>query len=487
MNVSELLERAETCHREVALEYFRAFAGLQDTLDTTSILGKYPELYSRETYDYVHGLDESAVPDERERRFLRMVFTFNFLTDSLKELTDKLANAESAAVVELDGEQVPYRAAPVVLSNEPDWEKRGRLDRAYVAKLAELNPLRAEADGIARGLVAELGYESTITMMEQLGRLRIYPLRDLLTPFLADTEGAYEERLARYAAEAGLEREQVRHGDIGYVMRAGRFDELFPPRDMVPALERTLSGLGIDLGAQDNVTLDLEERPKKSPRAFCIGIDVPRDVRLVLQPRGGQDDYATLFHEAGHLQFGAHMAPELSYLYRQYGDTSVHESYAFLLQHLVSDPIWWREVMHADPGQFPAFSRFHRLYLVRRYSAKLHYEVEYFERGGGPALAETYARWLERGCRIPYPRERYMDDFDFGFYVLQYLQAWIWEQQLREYLRREFGEVWFTERRAGDFLRELWRDGQKYDVWEIAEKLGYGGLDIAPLKAELLA
>ena len=134
-----------------------------------------------------------------------------------------------------------------------------------------------------------------------------------------------------------------------------------------------------------------------------------------------------------------------------------------------------------------AFSRFHRLYLVRRYSAKLHYEVEYFERGGGPALGEAYARWLEHGCRIPYPPERYLEDFDFGFYVLQYLQAWIWEQQLREYLRREFGEAWFTQRAAGDFLRELWRDGQQYDVWEIAEKLGYSGLDIAPLKAELLS
>jgi hypothetical protein len=27
----------------------------------------------------------------------------------------------------------------------------------------------------------------------------------------------------------------------------------------------------------------------------------------------------------------------------------------------------------------------------------------------------------------------------------------------------------------------------QYDVWEIAERLGYPGLDLAPLKAELLS
>jgi hypothetical protein len=233
------------------------------------------------------------------------------------------------------------------------------------------------------------------------------------------------------------------------------------------------------------VTLDLESRPKKSPRAFCIGIDVPRDVRLVLAPRGGQDDFSTLFHEAGHLEFSAHMSPEAEYIHRQHGDTSVHESYAFLLQHLVDDPVWWTEIMQTDPGKYPAFARFRRLYMLRRYSAKLHYEIEFHQAGGGQQLAEVYAKWLERGCGVPYPPERYLADFDPGFYVLQYLQAWIWEVQLRAHLKHEFGDAWFRNPAAGDFLRELWKNGMEFDVWEIAQKLGYEGLDTGPLQREL--
>ncbi|MBN2082859.1 hypothetical protein JW859_11735 [bacterium] len=487
MSIANLLERAEQCHQEVALEYYNALSGRQDKLDIVSILNNYPELYSKETLALVRETEGQADLDERERRFLKLVFTSNYFTGRLKSYTDKLANAEGDSFVEFDGQRIPYRAAPVVLANEADYDKRGGLGRAYLAKLAELNPLREEAEGISRDLVDELGYTSVIDMMQQLALMRIYPMRDLLAGFLDATDGIYEERLERYSAETpGLSRETLRYADIGFLMRAGRFDHLFPPKEMVPALARTLKGLGIDLDSQPNVTLDLEERPKKSPRAFCIGIDVPRDVRLVLQPRGGQDDFATLFHEAGHLQFGAHMSPGLPFMYRQYGDTSVHESYAFLLQHLVDDPAWWHEIMGTEPpAEFIRFARFHRLYFLRRYGSKLLYEVEYHERGGGRALADVYAERLQRGCGVAYPKERYLEDFDFGFYVLQYLQAWIWERQLRGHLKREFGDAWFTNQKAGDFLRELWHDGQKYDVWEIAERLGFSGLDIEPIKAEL--
>ena len=75
---------------------------------------------------------------------------------------------------------------------------------------------------------------------------------------------------------------------------------------MLPALEATLSDLGIDLHAQRNVHLDLESRPSKTPRAFCAPIEVPGKVMLVIQPIGGKDDWEALFHEAGHTEHYAH-------------------------------------------------------------------------------------------------------------------------------------------------------------------------------------
>ena len=97
--------------------------------------------------------------------------------------------------------------------------------------------------------------------------------------------------------------------DIRRLFRGSSWDEAFPADRMLPALRGTLSNLGIDLDAQQNVHLDVEERPTKSPRAFCAPIEIPGKVMLVIQPQGGPDDWYALFHEAGHTEhFALHRA-----------------------------------------------------------------------------------------------------------------------------------------------------------------------------------
>ena len=59
------------------------------------------------------------------------------------------------------------------------------------------------------------------------------------------------------------------------VFRATEWDAAFPADRMLPALRATLADLGIDLDAQENVHLDVEQRPSKTPRAFCSPIEVP--------------------------------------------------------------------------------------------------------------------------------------------------------------------------------------------------------------------
>ena len=107
---------------------------------------------------------------------------------------------------------------------------------------------------------------------------------------------------------------------------------------MLPALEATLADLGVDLRAQKNVELDLEDRPNKTPRAFCVPIEIPERVILVIKPQGGPDDWRALFHEAGHTEHFAHTSPSLTVEERRLGDNAVTEGWAMLLEHLTIDP-----------------------------------------------------------------------------------------------------------------------------------------------------
>ena len=56
---------------------------------------------------------------------------------------------------------------------------------------------------------------------------------------------------------------------------------------------------------------------------------------------------------------------------------------------------------------------------------------------------------------------------------------------MRAALEERVGEKWFNNIAAETFLKNLWADGQKYDVVELAKMLGYKDLNIEPLLSSL--
>jgi hypothetical protein len=246
------------------------------------------------------------------------------------------------------------------------------------------------------------------------------------------------------------------------MFRAPELDELYPSDRMVPALEATLGELGVDLRAQQNVHLDLEVRPSKSPRAFCAPIDVPGKVMLVIQPIGGKDDWEALFHEAGHTEHYANTREDLLMEDKRLGDMAVTEGWAMLLQHLVTEPAWLnRRLDVARVDELARDGGVSLLYFVRRYSAKLLYEIEFFQADDPTTMRGRYAEILSDALKIPVHSQSYLDDIDGSFYVIGYLRSWAFEAQLRDFLRSEFGNEWFARREAGALLRELWSLGQQ--------------------------
>jgi hypothetical protein len=61
------------------------------------------------------------------------------------------------------------------------------------------------------------------------------------------------------------------------------------------------------------------------------------------------------------------------------------------------------------------------------------------------------------------------------------------EVQLRHRLADEFGERWFASAQAGESLRQLWALGQELTAEELVQRLGYPGLHIEPLIADVTA
>ena len=294
------------------------------------------------------------------------------------------------------------------------------------------------------------------------------------------------DRLLRERVGVGLS-EAERH-DVRRLFRGADWDAAFPGDRMVPALRGTLAGLGIDLDAQANVHLDVEERPTKSPRAFCAAIEIPGRVMLVIQPQGGPDDWYALFHEAGHTEHFAFTSPALRVEEKRLGDNAVTEGWAMLFDHLVEDRAWLSSLLDFPrPETFAAEGAVQKLFFVRRYCAKLLYELEFHAAADVTQLRPRYVELLGDALGIEPNATDYLADIDPGYYATSYLRAWAFAAQMTTFLREELGRDWFRRREAGSLLTDLWALGQKPTADELLQDVTGAAVELEAVAESIRA
>ena len=462
---------------ELDEETYLHFSGRKETLELAPIYERHERLTRLDT---ALGLGAS-VDGNRRRRELWKFACEGYLGSFVTAEAERLAELEATLAATIDGEEIPYRMLRPRIVNEEDRGERERLEGLRNALTeAHLNALHLHAAEVIHDETRRLGAAS----YADLYRGFALPLDDLAAQcrsFLADTESLWEEAGDRFfRSQVGVGLDEAARWDVGRAFRGRTWDAAFPKEAMVPALEATLADLGIDLRSQENVELDLEERPSKDPRAFCSPIEIPGRVVLVIKPQGGSEDWQAFFHEAGHTEHFAHTSPSLAMEEKRLGDNAVTEGWAMLMQYLVSDPTWLgRRVDFSQPHAYAAELAPRLLWFVRRYCAKLLYELEFHSADDVTALQPRYVELLTDATKIEPAATDYLADIDDGFYASEYLRAWAFESQLRGYLRERFGNAWFSRREAGALLRELWAEGQKPNADELLREVTGERLELA--------
>ena len=475
----EFEQKAEAFHQELSREYYLAEAGLKEQLSITPIYERYAHLFGE---DVVREL--LSLANDRRGRYVAEWVTLEYLENLVKGVTEDISNAMRQATVEWEGEHVPYHNLRPRISNEPDMTRRHLLDQLEREVTASQNPHRKQRFRSLHDEARGLGFDNYLALCDQLRGLNLVSLTEQVRILLDETRDVFFRRLERFLKSIEVPTERAGTPDVLYLFRGRTFDALFPKEAMIPALTTTLAGMGIDLAQQENLELDLEHRPLKSARAFCVPIRIPEEVKLVIKPIGGPADYASLLHEAGHAEHFVNVDPDLAFPFKRLGDNSVTEAYAFLFHYLPLNHHWLRRILGIeDGGAYIKLARFQRLWLLRRYSSKLLYELELHTK-----LEEAerrYVHLLGDALGVAIGAENYLADVDDAFYCAQYLRAWMLEVHLRRFLENRFGAEWFTSERAGDYLTSLWRQGQKLRPEELTISMGYDGLHSKYLVEEL--
>ena len=465
---------------ELDEEYYRHFSGLKPDYDLRSIYERHADLTQLET---VKRVGEAV----RGRENLEL-FRFGcegYLGELTRAHEERIAELEASLETAHEGEQVGYRMLPPTIANTSERATRSSLEAARNELTEEhLNPVYLEAAETTRRAVPELGAENAFLLYRDRFGMDLEGLAAQCRAFLDSTERLYEESMDRALREhVGIGLAEAERYDVRRFFRGSSWDAAFPADRMLPALKGTLKDLGIDLDGQANVHLDVEARPTKSPRAFCAPIEVPGKVMLVIQPMGGPDDWRALFHEAGHTEHFAFTSGDLKMEEKRLGDNAVTEGWAQVLEQLTHDRGWLtRMLSFPKPHEFAQEGAVNLLFFVRRYCAKLLYEIEFHAATDVSAMRPRYVELLGDALKIEPSPTDFLADIDAGYYVTSYLRSWAFEAQLTTFLREEFGSDWFSRREAGSLLKELWELGQQPTADELLKDVTG-----APIELEAVA
>ena len=454
----------------------------QDSLYRTAA-----DLFSKENIALVKGAG-AAEPDSLQRRrlwMLRRYLTTEFLGMRAARLTDSISNIEAAASVTVDGARVPFRRIAAMIANEPSGKRRALLYAAADSVISVLTGIhRSVIEGYRRD-AAELGFASYTSMAEELKEFSLTGLAVEAESLLAATEADYRTLLGELVPQRlRMPVSDFRRCDVAALLRSREFDPYFTKDAMMEALASTWRGMGIDLDTLRTLQIDADDRATKNPRAACFAVDIPNDIRLTIKPIGGFQDYSALFHEMGHALHYA-LTTENAVEFRYMGEYSVTETYAFLSEYILVNQAWLRLKSGMPTSTLKDFVRsqaFVRLYMVRRYAAKVLYEIGLY--GGHPQPDSLYEALQARAaCTRPHPsdRLRYLVDIDPLFYSATYFRAWLLEGHLSGHLSRTFGMNWFETPRAGEFLRGLWAQGDRITAPDLARAAGAETITAAAL------
>ncbi len=465
-------------------------AGFRAELDMAPVYARHAALFSTAAID---GLREaasgSAAAAARARRLLWFAVAGN-LEQMVAVTTDRIAAAESTAVIMWRRERIGYRLASTRVADIADRDERNALDERYRLAMEAINPLRQERWGTLHAQARELGAADYVALVAESSGLDPDAIAAEASTFLRDSETLYYAALRRYLALIEIEGGDATVADLGHLLRGRGWDQYFDGARLVGTLTATMAGLGVDLHGQAGITLDLEARRGKSPRAFCVPIKVPGDVRLVVQPRGGHADFDGSLHELGHLEHFAHIDRKLPPADRYIGDETVTEGWAFLFQYLMAEPDWLASELRMPRDAIAGwldFSALRKLYFLRRYAAKLLYELRLHRGGDWTVHRAEYAGLLGLLTGVRTPDTGYLADVDDGLYAARYLRAWLFEASVSESLRDRFGATWWRTAEAGEWLRTTWRAGLGPSAEDVVGALGYDHLDWRPVLRQIRA
>lgn len=485
----DLVFEVSRFYRDWMTNHYLRSAGRPGARSELELYKAHQQLFRKETItllqESLHHTDSTEADfSPKACSFLLEYLVEHWLSSALWEHRESLSRRQQQARVALsEEEEIPLLSIASRLATERKRHRRILLSTMAETVSTELHPLYREYWQQIATRVTELGYSNYVLLWQEVGRLDVEALQKQGELFLHETAEMYLDVLRwMLKKRVDVSLKEVQRHDLLFLFRGSEFDRYFPPTDMLSTLQAMTGELFPEQGEGPDILWEGSEEGYQPVYTTCVPVEVPERVYLLIAPRGGWKGWQQLLQEYGKALYYIHIPSEKPFPYRVLGDRSLWMSYAFLFASCTRERLWLAKYLDfQNSEEYVRLTTLEKLFIVRRYVAKLRYELTCHHEGLREEMGDAYVEYMAEACRVQYPRALYLSDLENNLLPAWYLRAWFFEAHLRAYLQDHYGEEWFRDPEAGRWLQELWDLGQEYTLEELSTRLGF-----IPLSAEAL-
>ncbi len=412
----------------------------------------HPPLVARRL-ELLHRIVEDALVEQHppivrlRNRLMRRVIGFRPTWNGRS-----LTQAEAREILQKDGNRDHRRLA---------FRALGQLDREMETGLRRLVKAR-------NARARDLGYPSFMQFRLGAEGITLGRLEEFVERILRAARTCFRDFRVEFQERCRVPDYYPWDVTFAYRQRNPLPESLFPGRSMARDVLSGIRGWGFRGGARPFRVVQ-----RSIPiGGMTIGVVPPTDIRVIVNPKGGWDNYMVLFHEFGHavqdfytrgpthLLRGPENIP---------GFAGFHEGMGGLFEKIATDEAWLRSRPGISPKQVKEFRwvfRHDSMYTAALTAEWVQKEIRLYRNPTGK-LSSEFQR-LDRKCfgfdDYPVPSFANLFWIEASFYAKSYLLAGLLrEQLLRTVLDATRGRLWPNHAVIPWLAQNWFRHGDRFD------------------------
>lgn len=475
---------AELCVAVNDAEYAAFGDGGNSELDKA--YGGYGYLLNTSKLERLEELAAEA-PDPQvaaQRRRMAQIILYHTLQDKVAPVLDNYRNSFRENSILVEGEPVVLQGLSFRIGMQEQQDTRRKwwlaAGQLYKGINVYLRSLLLDLDSAAQ----EHAQESYHAFLRESQGWDLALIHASAEEFLQTSEIEYKELLEAWAdRELELKLRKLRAYDVDRLRFFPNLSSQVEFKKPEKVAESTLKALGIDLGGQRSLRVDVRERDGRCPAAMAHPISTGKSY-VTMIPSGYISDLQELVSALGEAEFYHNIPGDLRFEDAYFGSNVLPAIYRGLFELIVEEPAWITshvELKGATGEDVADAFRLRRLMRIRAAAGGFLFQLKLHE---DPAIsASVFAEQMEAALlwrHTDNDADAYLsrnDDYRSGGEVLGALVA----MQIRDALRQAWGEEWFRNPELG---RRLERGAQRGYALSLDEFLAIW--DLTGLDASLI-